>query len=125
MKSGNFSIKDRINSFKYALNGLRMLIKNEHNARVHLIAAAMTIVACFYFSLNTMEVAFVVFSIGLVFITELLNTAIEQIANFVEPEKNKKIGEIKDYAAGAVFVAALVALTISLIIFIPKIITTI
>ena len=88
--------------------------------RVHLVASIGVIIGCFVFTLSTIEICLVLFSIGLVFITELLNTAIENISNFVEPEWNKKIGEIKDYSAAAVLIAALVSCLIGLVIFIPK-----
>ena len=52
--------------------------------------------------------------------TEALNTAVEEIANFVHPDFHNKIGYIKDVAAGAVFFAAIIAVIISGIIYIPK-----
>ncbi len=120
MSTRGFNLKDRIKSFGFAINGLKLLLKNEHNARVHLVASIGVIIGCFVFTLSTIEICLVLFSIGLVFITELLNTAIENISNFVEPEWNKKIGEIKDYSAAAVLIAALVSCLIGLVIFIPK-----
>jgi diacylglycerol kinase (ATP) len=59
--------------------------------------------------------------IGLVMSIEGVNTAIEYIADFVHPEHHKKIGLIKDVAAGAVFIASIVAVIIAAIIYIPKI----
>ena len=120
MSTRGFNLKDRIKSFGFAINGLKLLLRNEHNARVHLVASIGVIIGCFVFTLSTIEICLVLFSIGLVFITELLNTAIENISNFVEPEWNKKIGEIKDYSAAAVLIAALVSCLIGLVIFIPK-----
>ena len=120
MSTRGFNLKDRIKSYGFAINGLKLLLRNEHNARVHLVASIGVIIGCFVFTLSTIEICLVLFSIGLVFITELLNTAIENISNFVEPEWNKKIGEIKDYSAAAVLIAALVSCLIGLVIFIPK-----
>lgn len=57
---------------------------------------------------------------GLVILTELINTAIEQLADFVEPERNEKIGLIKDYCAGAVLISAIIALIVGALIFTPK-----
>jgi diacylglycerol kinase (ATP) len=51
-----------------------------------------------------------------------LNTAVEEIADFIHPEFHKKIGLIKDIAAGAVFIAATSAIIVGLIIYLPKII---
>lgn len=121
MKSNSFKLMDRVKSLKFAVNGIKLLLKNEHNARVHLLIALIVIIASYVFSIDAAEFMFIIISIGLVFIVELLNTAIENIANFVEPKSNEKIGEIKDYAAGAVLVSAIVSIIIGLIIFIPKI----
>ena len=63
----------------------------------------------------------VIFSIGFVFVAEILNTAIENIADFISPGKNDKIKKIKDLAAAGVLISALTAFSIALIIFIPKI----
>ncbi|BAO76973.1 diacylglycerol kinase [Winogradskyella sp. PG-2] len=59
--------------------------------------------------------------IGLVMSIEGLNTAVEYIADFIHPEYHKKIGLIKDVAAGAVFIASVVAVIIAGIIYLPKI----
>ena len=115
-----FKISDRLASFKYAFAGLRNLVKNEHNARIHL---AMAITAIFFgllLDINLTEWALVFLSIGAVLITEILNTAIEKLADFVEPKWNQKIGDIKDYGAAAVLTAAITALLIGSIIFVPK-----
>jgi len=58
--------------------------------------------------------------IGLVISIEGMNTAIEYIADFIHPEYHQKIGLIKDIAAGAVFIAAIAAMIIAGIIYVPK-----
>ena len=60
-----------------------------------------------------------IFAIGLVMSVEGINTAIEEIADFVHPDFHNKIGFIKDVSAGAVFIAAVIAVIIGLIIYIP------
>jgi diacylglycerol kinase (ATP) len=60
-----------------------------------------------------------VFSIGLVLVVESLNTAIEQLCDFIHPDHHKKIGLIKDVAAGAVGMAALFAFIVAVFIFYP------
>ena len=59
--------------------------------------------------------------IGMVFTAELLNSAIEVLSDFVEPEWNEKIGKIKDYCAGAVLVSAMISVIVGVLIFLPKI----
>ncbi len=84
------------------------------------IAVVMTI-AGFYFTITKTEWLFQILSIGLVMSIEGLNTAIEKVADFIHPNYHERIGFIKDIAAGAVLFAAFTAITIGLIIYIPKI----
>lgn len=80
----------------------------------------MTILG-FFMQITTTEWLFQTLAIGLVMSVEGINTAVEKIADFIHPNYNEKIGFIKDIAAGAVFFAALTAIAIGLIIYIPKI----
>jgi len=120
MKEQRFSILKRLKSFKYAFNGLRILIKEEHNARIHLFATICVVIAGFFFRISPLEWIAIVFSIGLVFSLEIINSSIENIADFISPERNDKIKKIKDLSASAVLISAITALIIGLIIFIPK-----
>ena len=119
-KTGFFKV---IKSFSYAFNGLKILFKEELNAKVHFVIALVIIICGFVFQVSTSEWIAIIFAIGLVFSLELLNTAIEQIANFISPEKNEKIKRIKDLAAAAVVIGVIAAVIIGFIIFLPKIFT--
>ncbi len=98
-----------------------MAFKEEPNFRIHVVATIMVIAAGLYFKLSTTEWLAIVIVIGLVLLTELLNTVIENIADFISPERHEKIKTIKDIAAAAVLISAIVALIVGLLIFIPKI----
>lgn len=117
--------KKRIDSFKYAFNGFKILFKEEFNAKVHLVAAILAMILGFLFDLNTPEWIAILLAIALVIGAELINTAIEHLADFVSPEKRIVIQKVKDLAAAAVLIAAIVALFIGIIIFGPKILTLI
>lgn len=117
-----FSASKRFGSFIYAFNGLRVLVREEHNSWIHIAAAVVAIVLGFIFHISTYEWIAIVFSIGLVIALEIVNSAIESLADFVSPERHNSIKKIKDLAAAAVLVGAIAALTIGLIIFLPKII---
>jgi diacylglycerol kinase len=121
MRRQKFSIKSRIKSFVYAFNGLRIMIKEEHNSRIHLLAAICVFVAGIIFKISGFEWIAIIFSIGFVFALEAINSAIENIADFVSPEKHGQIKKIKDLSAAGVLVSAITALTIGLLIFLPKI----
>ena len=122
MKNKKFSIAKRLKSFVFAFNGLKILFREEHNALIHLVATVIVITASIVFDLNTYEWIAVIFSIGFVLTAEIFNTAIENIADFLTTEKNEKIKKIKDLSAAAVFMSAITALVIGLMIFLPKII---
>lgn len=121
MKQHRFSISKRLESFKYAFNGLRILIKEEHNARIHLFATICVIIVGLFFNISMNEWIGVIFSIGLVISLEIINSSIENIADFISPEKHEMIKKIKDLSASGVLISAITALIIGLIIFIPKI----
>ena len=116
----NFSIKKRLRSFRFAIIGIKNLIINEHNARIHLTALLVVIGLGLFFKLELMEWVAITIVSGIVILTELINTAIENLADIVEPKWNEKIGKIKDYSAGAVLVSAIVSVIVGSVIFIPK-----
>ena len=121
MKQKKFSFKSRLESFKYAFNGFRTLFLEEHNARIHLFIALIIIFAGFYYDLSNIEWLFIILCIGLVFFAELVNSSIENIADFVSPEKHTSIKKVKDLAAAAVLTSAITSVIVGLIIFLPKI----
>ncbi len=120
MQKERFSVKKRLKSFKYAFNGLKILIKEEHNSRIHLLAAISVIVLGILFDITIYEWIAIVFTIGLVISFEIINSAIENIADFVSPEKHDKIKKIKDLSASAVLISAFCAVIIGFLIFLPK-----
>lgn len=107
--------------FRYALNGLKEVFKSEKNFRLHLLAALLVVGFGFYFNISAMEWLATAIVIGFVITTEILNTAIEEIINYLKPEIHPTAKRIKDLAAAGVFVAAMSAVVVGLIIFIPKI----
>lgn len=120
MNQHRFSLSKRLKSFSHAFNGLKILIKEEHNARIHMFATIVVVMAGFVFKISVNEWFAVLFAIGFVMTVEIINTAIENMADIVSPEKDKRIKKIKDLSAAAVLISALTALVIGLIIFIPK-----
>lgn len=114
-----FNIRDRMASFGYAIRGIRSTIWAEHNFRIHLVATLVVIAMAAYFEVSTYDWLWLTAAISLVFITEMINTAIEQLVDLVEPNRNPLAGKIKDIAAGAVLISAIAAITIGVIIFWP------
>jgi diacylglycerol kinase (ATP) len=122
MEPERFSIRSRIKSFSYAFAGLRRFIIREHNARIHLLATIIVIIAGVAFKITAVEAAMLAIVTGLVWVAEILNTCVERLADLITKERHPGIGIVKDLAAGAVLIAAIIAVIVALFIFIPKII---
>ncbi len=114
-------IKGRIRSLKFALRGMWLLISTEDSIKVQVFVAFTAIILGFYFKISNIEWMFQFLAIGLVLVAEALNTAVEKVADFIHPDYHKKIGFIKDIAAGAPSFAAFTSLIIAGFIYIPKI----
>jgi diacylglycerol kinase (ATP) len=121
MKTNKFSLKSRLDSFKYAFNGIIMLLKNEHNSRIHFLAAFIAILAGFLLKIDRIEWVILVVVIGIVFLAELFNTSLETISDIVNSELNESIRNAKDYSAAAVLMSAIISIVAGAIIFTPKI----
>ncbi|GAA4073926.1 diacylglycerol kinase family protein [Flavobacterium cheonanense] len=110
----------RFKSMGFAFKGAIKLITTEHSVMVQSCLAVVMIIAGFYFEISHEEWLIQTLAIGLVLGIEGLNTAVEKVADFIHPEYHERIGFIKDIAAGAVFFAAMTAIAIGCIIYIPK-----
>lgn len=111
----------RINSFKYAANGLCSSFKTERNMKIHVIVMILVIILGILFKINRQEWITCIICFSLVIGGELFNTAIETVVDIIMPEKNAKAKLAKDISAGAVLVLAIGAAIVGLLIFIPKI----
>jgi diacylglycerol kinase (ATP) len=112
----------RLKSMGFALNGAIKLITTEHSVMVQFSLGILVTIAGFYFNISHEEWLIQTLAIGLILAIEGLNTAVEKVADFIHPEYHERIGFIKDIAAGAVFFAAMTAIAIGLMIYLPKLI---
>ncbi|WP_370476282.1 diacylglycerol kinase family protein [Tamlana flava] len=112
---------NRIKSVGFAFKGAFLLLKTESSIKIQFVIAILVTAAGFYFDISSTEWCLQILAIAFVMGIEGVNTAIEDMANFIHPEFHTKIGIIKDIAAGAVFIASVFAIIIGLIIYIPKI----
>ena len=113
-------IRGRVRSFKFAFRGLWLLVKTEDSIKSQLFLGLIITILGFVMDLSVTEWLFQTLAITLVLTTESLNTGIEKLCDFVNPDYDKRIGFIKDISAGAVTFAALFALIVALIIYLPK-----
>lgn len=116
----NTFFSGRFKSVGFAVKGAFKLMTTEHSVMVQFSIGILLTIAGFYYEISTTEWMFQILAIGFVLAVEGLNTAVEKIADFIHPNYHERIGFIKDIAAGAVFFAALTAITIGLIIYVPK-----
>lgn len=121
MKDQPFSFVKRLKSFVYAWNGMKILFSEEHNSRIHLVSAILAILLGVYLKISLFEWIAISLAIGAVFAAELFNSALENLADHLAPEQHANIKKVKDLAAAAVLVSALMALAIGMIVFLPKI----
>ncbi|SFD28724.1 diacylglycerol kinase (ATP) [Chitinophaga sp. CF118] len=112
-------LQQRLKSFKFAIDGIIAFLRSEPHARIHAAATVVVVAAGCWCKLSGAQWIAVLLVTGLVWITEMLNTVIEKIMDHVSPEYHPQVKWIKDVAAGAVLVAALIALITGCIIFIP------
>lgn len=105
----------------FALQGWLHFFRTEANGRIQAVIAAMVVVAGFFFGVSAQEWLWILLCIGLVTGLEMVNTAIETLANRLHPERHPDIKIVKDVAAGAVLWAAVISVMIGAVIFLPKV----
>jgi diacylglycerol kinase len=108
-------IKSRIESFRNAFSGLWYVIHTQKNTWIHLVITILVIIGGILLKISRTSWGLIVLAIGLVWMAEFLNTALEAIVDLASPQKHPlaKIG--KDVGAAAVLVAAVAAVIIGLI----------
>lgn len=114
--------KSLIDTFNNALNGITGAVRSERNMKIHLVATIIVIGLSMFLSISRVELAILSICIILVYITEFLNTAIEEIVDMVTQGRYSKSAKtIKDISAGAVFVTAINAVLVGYLILYPKV----
>jgi len=112
-------------AFGYAVRGIEIGLK-QRNMKIHLLIIVGVVMIGLSFPISLSEWIPILLCIGLVLSTELLNTAIEEIATVVanlSPSAYQKMGPAKDLGAGAVLIASIISATVGIIIFMPHFIT--
>lgn len=112
-----------LKSFRHALAGVFYALREEQNFLFEAAAAAVAVLAAWYFPLTLIERAIVLLCCGMVLSLELINTALERILDMMKPRVHPYVRIIKDLVAGAVLVSALSSLLAGIVIFIPHLIS--
>lgn len=114
-------VRGRVRGGFIAMIGAYKFVTTEHSGMVQIILAFLLIFAGFYYKISATEWMLNIIVLAMVLAVEAANTAIEKLSDFVHEEHHDKIGFVKDIAAGAVWFAAMAALSVEIIIFGPKI----
>lgn len=115
-----FTFRARALSFVCAFQGVKALLLREHNAWLHLGAAAAAGGLGWFLRISRAEWCLVAFAVGSVLAAEAFNTAIETLADAVAPGHNPAVGRAKDLAAGGVLLTSMAAAAVGLIVFVPR-----
>jgi len=110
-----------IKSFQFALLGLKKVFLQEQNFRIHSGIALLVIILGLYLGLSVWEWIIIILLIALIFILEIINSIFERLLDLIKPRIHEYVGDIKDMTAAAVFVGAIIAVIIGVIIFLPHI----
>jgi diacylglycerol kinase len=112
-------IKKHLNSYRYAIRGISLAFRYEFNMRYHLAAAVVVLLVNYVLEVSRTDWLITLILIGLAWMSELFNTAIEKLADRVTTNHDPLIGKVKDLAAGAVVIICFFAVVCALIIYIP------
>jgi len=115
-----FSIIARGRSFKYAVRGLSIIAKTQHNFWIQVVAVAVAVGLGVWLRIAHLEWALLVIVMAAVLVTESINTAFEIDIDLTSPEYHPYAKDTKDVAAGAVLLSVVGAVVVGGIIFIPK-----
>ena len=107
----------RIRSFGYAIKGIMTLVGTQPHARLHLLATVVVTGVGVYVHLRRWEWVAILPCIGLVWMAEALNTAVEFLADEVTLERRDRIGKAKDVAAGGVLIVAIISVAVAALVF--------
>lgn len=108
------------NKFLVAFKGIKNVFLEESSFRYQTLVLVVTIFLAFWFKISLIEWIAIILAAMVVFALEIMNTAIENIIDMISPGFHIRAGKVKDISAGAVLLAAIGAIIIGLIIFIPK-----
>ena len=111
----------RLRSFGHAFRGLAILLRTQHNARIHALAAILVVAAGALLRISPAEWALIALAIVCVWVAEALNTSIEFLVDLASPERHPVAANAKDVAAGAVLIAAIGSVIVAVLVFGPPV----
>ena len=110
-------------SLGYAFEGIAFSIKNNSNFRIQIAVAIIVIIASIFFDVTAFEMGILGTMIILVFVCEMLNTAIEEVVNLIAKDYKIEAKIAKDVGAGMVLLASIGSVIVGILVFLPYIIS--
>lgn len=110
-------LQARVKSFGYAFNGLKVLLLTQPHAQLHALSTIAVLTLGTALHLRRWEWVAILLCIGMVWMAEAFNTALEFLADEVSLEKRERIGKAKDVAAGGVLITAMISVAVAVLIF--------
>lgn len=109
-----------LQSFKYAITGIKDALKSEPNLRVHFVAALLVILTAIYLKFTSIEMVVLILTISFVITLEIINTIVEKLVNLYSMEKSEQARAIKDMSAAVVLFGAITSVFVGLFLFLNK-----
>lgn len=104
-------------SLRNAFRGVFLMMKHERNFQLEFAAFLVNLFLIFYLNLSSTDTILILMVSFGVLATEILNTAIEKICDFIHPDFDKRIGFIKDISAGAVVLMAILSVIVGIMVY--------
>jgi len=114
MRSRNF-----LESFRFACSGLWYALRTQRNTRIHLTVAAAVVALGLWLALSHIQWAVLTLTIGLVLVSEMLNTVAETLVDLASPDYHPLAKVVKDVMAGAVLLTAIISVIVGLLVLGP------
>ena len=106
-------------SVQFTIRGILWILRNERNFQIHILGLIINLFLIVYLGLSNFESALIILVSFFVLVTEALNTCVEKICDYIQPEFDLRIGIIKDLAGGAVLLATISAICVGILVYWP------
>lgn len=110
-------IKNPLNGFKYAVEGVAHVFRTQRHMRFHFLVLILVLLASLVFHLERSEILVLLFTVTLVLMAEMFNTAVEAVVDLVTQTYHPLAKFAKDIAAGAVLITVINAFVVGLLLF--------
>ncbi len=108
-----------LSSFRFAGEGVAYVVRTQRNFRIHLVITGLVTVLGLAVGLPAQSWAILALTVGSVLVTEIFNTAAETLVDLVSPDYHPLAKRVKDLAAGAVLLDAVVSIFVGLLVLGP------